>query len=297
MRFSVIIPAYNRENELPKCIESVLGQSYQDFELIVVDNGSTDLTKDIVEKYSIDDSRVKYLWQENSGSPAGSRNTGIKNAKADWVAFLDSDDYWYPSKLEEVSNVVDVISDEYIAISHYEDKEIDGEYATTLEHGKVLSNMPYDELLFNGNSLSTSAMCVKKDKLLDVNLFDTRKDYFAVEDYDLWMKLSKIGKFMYIKKSLGVFSISENNMSGNIELINTNLKILVLNHIDSLDIPNKNKLKQIHSSRIDYYKGRSYQLEGEMKKAIPILIKSILSYPFSIKKYLSLGFAFFGIRR
>jgi len=297
MKFSVVIPAYNREKELPKCIESVLSQTYKNFEIIVVDNGSTDNSKNIVQSYINQDSRVKYFWQENSGSPAGSRNTGIKNALGEWVAFLDSDDYWYETKLEEVCHIIDNLSDEYIAISHYEDKEINDIKVVTLEHGKNLSDLPYNELLFKGNSLSTSAMIVRKDKLLVVGLFDIRKDYFAVEDYDMWMRLAKVGKFAYIYKPLGVFSISGSNMSGNVELINNNLKTLVLNHIDNSDIDNKEKFKKIHGSRIDYYKGRSYQMNGEMKKAIWTLFHSIVEYPLSIKKYISLFFALLGIKK
>jgi glycosyltransferase, family 2 len=297
MTFSVIIPAYNREKELPRCIESVLKQTCRDFEIIIVDNGSTDNTKKVAQAYMIKSDMVRYFWQENTGSPAGSRNTGIKYAVGKWIAFLDSDDYWYNTKLEEVRQKIDILPDEYIAVSHYEDKEVDGKNIATLEHGKNLSNLPYKELLFGGNSLSTSAMVARRDKLLEVGLFDTRRDYFAVEDYDMWMKLSKIGKFAYIYKSLGVFSVSGNNMSGNIELINNNLKELVLNHIDTLAVNNKEKLKKIHGARIDYYKGRAYQLNGQMLKAIPILLKSIKAHPFCIKKYISIFFAIFGIRR
>lgn len=297
MKFSVVIPVYNREKELPKCIESVLNQTYKDFEIIVVDNGSTDNTKVIVQNYIDQDMRVKYFWQENSGSPAGSRNTGIKNAIGEWIAFLDSDDYWYVTKLEEVNKKIESLSNEYIAVSHYEDKEVDCIKVSILEHGKNLSESAFEELLFRGNSLSTSAMTIRKDKLLEVELFNTRKDYFAVEDYDMWMRLAKVGKFAYIHKALGVFSISATNMSGNIELINNNLKILVLDHIDSLVTNDKNKLSKIHGSRIDYYKGRSYQRNGEMSKAIPILFHSIVEYPLSIKKYIALLFAFLGIKK
>ncbi|WP_041960407.1 glycosyltransferase family 2 protein [Sulfurospirillum arsenophilum] len=296
MFFSVVIPAYNREKELHVAIQSVLNQTYQNFELIVVDNGSTDATKEVVQSYMANDARVKYFWQENSGSPAGSRNTGIKNAMGEWVAFLDSDDYWYPQKLERVAKMIEDNSNA-IAVSHYEDKMVNGIFHSTLEHGKTLSRGPYYELLLDGNSLSTSAMSVKKEKLFEIGLFDIHKDYFAVEDYDMWMKLSLVGEFCYIHESLGVFSITDTNMSGNIELINNNLKTLVLNHIDTLSIPSKKIMKKIHGARVEYYRGRSYQMSGEFRKAIPILIKSIVDYPFAIKKYISLVFAFLGIRR
>jgi glycosyltransferase involved in cell wall biosynthesis len=287
MKFSVIIPAYNREKELPRCIESVLKQTHKDFELIIVDNGSTDDTKQVVQDYINLDNRIKYYWQENSGSPAGSRNTGIMHASEDWIAFLDSDDYWYKNKLELVADIIEMNKD-IIAVSHYEDKEVNGSIVSLYESGKNLSSEPYFELLFNGNSLSTSAMTVKKDKLLEVGLFDTRRDYFAVEDYDLWMRLAKVGEFRYIRQSLGVFCISDTNMSGNIEMINDNLKTLIFNHIDVLNIEDKDKLKKQHGARVDYYRGRSHQLNNDFDKAIPILRKSIREYPWAFKKYIAL---------
>lgn len=297
MKFSVVIPAYNREKELVTCLDSVLNQTYINFEIIVVDNGSTDNTKNIVQSYINKDKRVKYFWQENSGSPAGSRNTGIKNSSNEWIAFLDSDDYWYETKLDEVVHILDNTADDVIAVSHYEKKEVDGICISTLRHGDNLSKEPYTQLLFDGNCLSTSAMVVRKDKLVELNMFDTRRDYFAVEDYDLWMRLAKVGKFLYIKKALGVFCISDTNMSGNVKLINDNLTTLVLNHIDSLDIRNKDELKNEHGARVQYYRGRTYQMEGEFTKAIPILLNSIRKYPWFIKKYISLAFALLGIRR
>ena len=297
MKFSVVIPTYNREKELIRCLDSVMNQTYKDFEVIVVDNGSIDNTKELVQTYMIENSCVKYIWQENSGSPAGSRNTGISNSANDWIAFLDSDDYWYDSKLQEVADVINGCDDNIIGVSHYEKKEVDGKLTVTLEHGSALSFNPYEELLFNGNCLSTSAMVVRKDKLIELNMFDTRKDYFAVEDYDLWMRLSRIGSFIYIKKTLGVFCISDTNMSGNIDLINNNLKTLIYNHIENLDINSKDILKKEHGARIEYYKGRTYQINGDFKKAISILIGSIQEYPWSIKKYISLVFAILSMRR
>jgi len=297
MKFSVVIPAYNREQELVRCIDSVLNQTYKDFEVIIVDNGSTDNTKELIKKYMEQDKRVNYFWQENSGSPAGSRNTGIKNSLNEWIAFLDSDDYWYETKLQEVAFILNGASKNIIAVSNYEDKEVNGVYTNTLKHGNNLLPMPYNQLLYSGNSLSTSAMTVRKDKLLEVGMFDTRKGYFAVEDYDLWMRLAKIGEFIYMKKALGVFSISCSNMSGNVELINNNLKILLFDHIDNLNVENKNKLKIKHGARVEYYRGRTYQMNGEFKKAIPILLKSIIEYPWAIKKYISLLFSLLAIKK
>src|SRR3989344_2261209 len=98
---SVIIPTYNRASLLSRAIESVINQTFKDFELIIVDDGSIDNTRDIVEGFRRMDARVKYLRQENSGTPAGPLNTGIKYAKGQYAAFLDDDDEWLPSKLEK----------------------------------------------------------------------------------------------------------------------------------------------------------------------------------------------------
>jgi len=97
---SVIIPTYNRATLLPRAIESVLNQSYQDFELLVIDDGSTDNTKEIVASYTQKDTRVQYVKQEHSGGAARPKNAGIQKAKSEYIAVLDSDDEWLPKKLE-----------------------------------------------------------------------------------------------------------------------------------------------------------------------------------------------------
>lgn len=101
--FSVIIPAYNREFELPKAINSVLEQSFTDFEIIVIDDGSVDNTKEVVERFT--DPRVNYVYQKNGGG-SKARNTGIDHAKGRYVAFLDSDDAFLPRHLENALAVL-----------------------------------------------------------------------------------------------------------------------------------------------------------------------------------------------
>lgn len=290
MLFSVIIPSYNRENILPKAIDSVLQQTFSDFELIIVDNGSTDNTRQLVETYSNIDKRIRYFWQENSGSPAGSRNTGIQNAEGVWVAFLDSDDWWFPTKLEEVHKAIhENTAGSYIAISNWEEKYVNNHPHSTLCHGSKEENNLYEKLLFEGNLFSTSAMTVQTIILKELGGFNPKKDYFIVEDYDLWMRIAQKGPILSIKKSLGVFSINSSNMSGNIELTHKNLKQLINDHIEKLTLlqKDKNMLKRIHFARIDYYQGRTYQLDGQFDKAIPLLLTSIKSHPWKLKKWLS----------
>src|SRR5680860_1084245 len=111
--FSVIIPTYNRAKDIDQCLSSLLAQTYKNFEVIVCDDGSTDNTKDIVESYK-DRLNIRYDWSENWGGPARPRNRGIKLSQADWICFLDSDDWWCPNKLEECVKYLD----NYDAVSY-----------------------------------------------------------------------------------------------------------------------------------------------------------------------------------
>ncbi len=102
---TVVIPAYNREKFLPETIESVRTQTFQDWELIIVDDGSTDDTATIVSQLSKTDHRIRYIWQQNS-ERAVARNRGIKESRGAYIAFLDSDDLWLPNKLEKQVNTI-----------------------------------------------------------------------------------------------------------------------------------------------------------------------------------------------
>ena len=175
---------------------------------------------------------------------------------------------------------------------------INGKQNKVLKHGTTTQNI-YERLLFGGNCFSTSAMTVRKDILVKLNGFDTREDYCIVEDYDLWLKISRVGKIISIADICGNYCIGDSeNISSNIEKLHNNLKNVISDHICKLD-PLKydiDKLLKKHLSRIDYYKGRSYQIRGEREKAIEILANSIREYPYCMKKFISLVFAFLGIK-
>ncbi len=99
--FSVIIPKYNRTETLKRALQSLVTQTYKEFEVIVCDDGSTDNTKEIVDSFK-NNLSIRYIWEENWGGPARPRNSGINISKNEWICFLDSDDWWYPKKLETV---------------------------------------------------------------------------------------------------------------------------------------------------------------------------------------------------
>ncbi len=213
---SIIMPTYNYAQFIGDAIRSVTNQTYKNWELIVIDNYSEDNTEEIVNSFN--DSRIKYIKFRNNGIIGASRNLGIKESIGEWVAFLDSDDVWHPLKLEKVNQVIIVDSDA-ILICHKGRQIKDGVPGKILKSGPFFNNM-YDRLLFKGNILSTSALVVKREKLLSTGGFSEEKEFVTVEDYEYWMRLAKVGKFHFINDILVEFHIHSKNGHSKNECLN-----------------------------------------------------------------------------
>lgn len=209
MLFSVIIPAFNREKEIKRTINSVLSQSLQDFEIIVVDDGSTDQTGTIVQ--SINDSRIVYVRQENKGATAA-RNNGVRHAKGKYISFLDSDDIWYPNTLER--QLWKFNSDKEISCV-YSDLNViksDGQISPFWKPTKIEGYI-YKEALVQGYLSPMIVLSVKKSCIEDVGMFDEALP--ASQDDDICFKLAKKYKFGYVPDQLaGVYTDVDNRISG-----------------------------------------------------------------------------------
>ncbi|MEC9309283.1 MAG: glycosyltransferase family A protein [Chloroflexota bacterium] len=205
---SVIIPTHNRGWLIPKTISYVLDQTYADLEIIVIDNGSTDNTRSVVE--SLLDDRITYIYQNNSGSPAKPRNTGITASKGRYVSFLDDDDVWYPTKLEHVVNAFESTpSPDIVCHNQYENNH--GRLSKLLRYKSNRENT-FDHLLFHGNCLSGSATTVKRQALIEAKGYREEPEFFEIEDYDLWIRLALLGKqFHFLSAPLGELVIHESN--------------------------------------------------------------------------------------
>jgi glycosyltransferase involved in cell wall biosynthesis len=239
--FSVIIPTYNHADFLHSALESVLKQTFSNFEVIVVDNFSDDHTEEIVSNFN--DTRIKLLKIHNNGVIASSRNLGIKEAKGVWIAFLDSDDKWYPTRLSTIKEYslipkYDVISTNEVIVVYG-----DGE-KSVLRYGPYVDNF-YKIMLLYGNRLSTSATVVKKAFLNKNKLqFCEAKEFITVEDYDLWLKLALAkANFKFIDKVEGEFTIHNDNNSLRNEIHKGNLKGLIKRHILFMQNFESDKLK------------------------------------------------------
>jgi len=189
---SVIIATYNKGKYIKRAIESVLNQSYKNFELIIVDGGSTDNTKEIVQPY-LADYRVRYIYKKDK-SPAEGRNNGIEIAKGKYIAILDSDDFWCDSK--KLEKQIDFLekNPEYVLVG--------GGAIAIDENGnecyRVLPPENDEEIrkvmLFDCVFPHGTVVFKKKD-WERAGRYDTRSEFGFSEDWNLWLKLGTFGKF------------------------------------------------------------------------------------------------------
>jgi glycosyltransferase involved in cell wall biosynthesis len=209
---SVIIPTYNQANFLEKALESVVKQAFQDWEAIVIDNYSDDHTQQVVE--SLGDSRIKYIRFRNNGIIAASRNLGIAHSTGEYIAFLDSDDLWYPSKL---STCLEQFLQGADSVCHGMWIRKDGKLWK-----KFIPQQPdhdfYETLLFEGNStITTSTVVLKRDCLLKFGAFCEDQEIVTAEDYDLWLRLLKNTiSWKVVSQILGEYTMHSSNSSNNI---------------------------------------------------------------------------------
>jgi tetratricopeptide (TPR) repeat protein len=203
-RVSVIIPTYNRANYLPEALRSVLAQSLRPFEVIVVDDGSSDNTREVVHSF---DSRIHYFWQDHRGV-AAARNLGLEVAQGEIIAWLDSDDLW---ESEFLATLVPLL---------IQDEKLDGVYCG-LAHidpaGSLLPTssekvVPPEDLfssLIESDFIVTPAIVVRKKCYEQVGPFDLQ--FRICEDYDMWLRLAKVFTIMGIARVLVKIRVSQNS--------------------------------------------------------------------------------------
>lgn len=223
---SVIIPAYNREASIRVAIESVLRQTWTDFELIIVDDCSTDAT--MAEAARIDDPRLRLVRRPENGGAAAARNTGLAEACGTWIAFQDSDDEWLPTKLEKQMARLNAPGSDFIAAycgmliwgevgdseamwqeSRNSGRRTEMSYEPDLARAVVEGNLQPD--LLAGNFISTQTLVARRDLLKVMGGFDT--DLPSVEDWDCALRLAGLGPIACVDEPLVIQRFSPNSLS------------------------------------------------------------------------------------
>jgi len=284
--FSVVIPTYNCARLLEKALASVFDQTCQDFEIIVVDNSSTDETGEILG--AINDPRLSIVRVRNHGVIAYSRNRGIKKAKGKWISFLDSDDIWLPGKLEKVQTAVLNNPD---AVLVYHDAWLVFENGKRIHRRTELSGPNlYERVLFRGSSLSSSIITIRGDVAERTEGFSERKEFVTAEDYEYVIRLSNEGEFLFVDEILSTWNIHNENASGNSKVHAKALISVVEHHLRIWfqDHPGMNAKVRRRTGGILSSAGHVLLKGKEFSKARDYSIRAICANPFLWKAWVVL---------
>ena len=214
---TVITPLFNAQDFIGETIESVLDQTYQNWEMIIVDDCSTDNSRDIVKKYEAKESRIKLIeLEKNFGGPARPRNVGLDISKGDYLAFLDADDVWLKNKLqvqinEMLVNNLDFTSTDSKFIDDNSIDTIINKHKIIIFFKKIKRKATLSDVI-KGSFISTSSAIVSKNF---ISKFDENKDFIGVEDMYLWMKIlnKKNVRYKYIRDKLIKYRVSSTSLS------------------------------------------------------------------------------------
>ena len=205
-RVSVVIPAYNHARFLPDALESVLAQTFRDFEVLVVDDGSTDNTGEVVAAFA---PRVRYIHQHNGG-PSRARNTGIRHTTGEYVAFLDADDTWMPEKLALQVGYLDTHPDAGLVFTKVMVTTEAGQQLYTYPHRYRYERRAFERLLLwsygSMNVVMLRRLCFDKLGFFDESLR-------AAEDWDMWLRAAPYFRFGYLDRPLGTYRQSGHSVS------------------------------------------------------------------------------------
>lgn len=209
-KISVIIPTFNRGDLLGNSIKSVLNQTYKNLEVIVVDDGSTDNTKDVVDSFQ--DQRIKYIKLEENKGGSNARNFGIQNSNGKYISFQDSDDIFYPDKLEtQFKNIIYKNSNlDFCKIKVIFNDSYSKFYPNSRQENSISKGDIFNELISKGNFISTQAMLIKRNYMKKY-LFDPLLP--RLQDFDLILRMIPKVKISYTKKVLVELHIQNDSVT------------------------------------------------------------------------------------
>lgn len=219
-KVSVIIPAYNSEKYIAETLRSALAQTYRDYEIVVVDDGSSDGTLRVAKSF---EPQVKVLTKQNGG-PASARNLAISNSRGDYLAFLDGDDLWLEDKLERQTAFLDenrdvgLVYGEALMFTESDgEKQVGGSIGYTAD--------PSFHLLLFGDYIPNSTVMIRRDCVEKAGLLNESRELIGVEDYEYWMRIAKHFPMAGIPRPLAYYRIREGSLMGDGSDINKGLKM------------------------------------------------------------------------
>lgn len=278
--FTVVIPAYNAADDIKKTLDSVARQTFTLFDIVVIDDGSTDGTGQVVSEWAsgYSDIRVTVYRQPNLG-PAAARNRGIEVASSPYIAFLDSDDRWSNRKLEQVHAVLS--NSKEIDVLAHDVKVIHKDGTSTYEEAGPHGD--YRDLLLQGNCLYTSGTIVRTESLRKAGGFREDPRLTSVEDYDLWLRLAYSGaEFRFVNEALTEYDVRKGGISHQPVLHCRSTLHLIDLHACNLE-PTLIERHYLRRRRADAFHraGAVLLRKGAMGKGMGYLVRAAARAPYS----------------
>jgi glycosyltransferase involved in cell wall biosynthesis len=273
---SVIIPTYNSGVFIGEAIQSVLRQTCTDYEIIVIDDGSTDNTGGIIENNF---PQVRYFYIPNQGA-ASARNYGIRRARGEFIAFLDADDLWLPEKLEKQLKVFDADQELMLVFTEHRVFDTTGFRKTTFVKKERLMKGDVVKNIFFYSHLTTSTVMVRRHAFQEVGFFE--ENLIAAEDDNLWMRIALKFRIHLLDEMLVNYRVTENSLSRTaINLFDGGLKNIDLIEKKYPDLRKRLGRANIRRKKSDIYNyyGYFFFSVGNYAIAKRYLIKSITLYP------------------
>ena len=286
-KVTIITPTYNRSEKLPETIESVLDQTYDRFEYIIVDDGSTDDTHEVIERFG--DDRIEYIQLDTNYGANFARNIGIRASDSEYITFIDSDDKWRPDRLERICDLFDEVPTGICGITHSFESTIEGQ---TVNQFRVRSGRITKQDLASGNPIGGFSNIQVESKLFEqVGLLDEQMP--AYQDYEFYLRALDVCDFYGIDdllctKTKGAFERSVDRISDNVQRKVRGQELLLSKH--------GNFITDRARAAFYYSRGRLYMAAGNVSKGQSAFKKAIQIYPYSGLYYYSYVAALCGQR-
>ena len=290
---SIVIPTYNHAEYLQQALQSVIDQTFHDWEAIIVNNFSDDATLQIIEQFN--EPRFRVINFRNHGVIAASRNEGIRNSLAPVIAFLDSDDTWYKDKL---SKCMSEFENGAKVVCHGEKWISDSSVPRAIFYGPA-EKATYKNLLFRGNCISTSATLVNREVLEQLAGFSENPSFITAEDYELWMRISlATTNFVFVHEILGEFRRHGESASSSVDK-HLAAEIAVINHHVEQMRPSFMVFTRARHRRAKafYSAGRTHMRGESTGLALSFFAKALLQSPIFFRTYVAITLTLINLLR
>lgn len=271
--FSVVIPLYNKEKHIRRAIDSVLNQDYKDFNIIIIDDGSSDSSREIVENYK--DTQIKYFRQENQGVSIA-RNNGIKYSSGDYIALLDADDEWTKTHLSDILTMIKKYPNSGIYATAYMIVDEKGLKKKLWEdEGNSIYPIDFFKETYPDKKLpiTASSVCIPKDMFIKYGFF--QENHPRGEDLDLWARIALFEEVIFYRKSSSIYYKNSENRS--IQKINIE-EYPFINTYKNLSYNDKNLTTKIYVKEFvamqQFIRSKVYIFSNQGMRARKVLLKT-----------------------